>query len=356
MRLSRPPGRSRPSSSWSSCGPTRSRSRPTDRASPSPSRRRFASRASLSRRASGSATSAASSARARRARCHASRRTARSWPSPPTADTRGASRSGSTTAELGEIPGSVEAIHWSPDGSHLLVLAADLGADRAGAESGTKIAEAGAEAQDPKVFRPAQFWRRLWLVDASLGDTRDVTPDGVNVFEVGWAGGKVGGGLHGRAVGERLVRRVGRPDRPRRPLGRARAYARSGSSRRRGSRRADRSRSSRASRPTAASLTGTVHVVGRGPLAPELRRRRGSSSQTRRRSGSPGGAGPGPSPASSSLDGSVRGARRRRPHARAAVFSPASPSAPTARAPPRRTRAPTSRPRSCSGRTASGGR
>jgi dipeptidyl aminopeptidase/acylaminoacyl peptidase len=72
----------------------------------------------------------------------------------------------------------------------LLVLAADLGADRAGAQSATKIQEAGAEQQDPKVFRPALFWRRLWLVDAATGGTRDVTPEGVNVFEVGWAGGK----------------------------------------------------------------------------------------------------------------------------------------------------------------------
>jgi dipeptidyl aminopeptidase/acylaminoacyl peptidase len=92
--------------------------------------------------------------------------------------------------ELGEIPGSVENILWSPDGTRLLVLAADLGADRAGAQSATKIQEAGAEQQDPKVFRPALFWRRLWLVDAATGGTRDVTPEGVNVFEVGWAGSK----------------------------------------------------------------------------------------------------------------------------------------------------------------------
>ena len=43
--------------------------------------------------------------------------------------------------ELGEIPGSVEDISWSPDGARLLVLAADLGADRAGAQSATKIEE-----------------------------------------------------------------------------------------------------------------------------------------------------------------------------------------------------------------------
>ena len=90
--------------------------------------------------------------------------------------------------ELGEIPGSVEDLIWSPDGARLLVLAADLGADMAGAQSARRIEEAGAEEQDPKVFRPARFWRRLWLVDARSGETHEVTPPGTNVFEVGWAG------------------------------------------------------------------------------------------------------------------------------------------------------------------------
>jgi dipeptidyl aminopeptidase/acylaminoacyl peptidase len=93
--------------------------------------------------------------------------------------------------ELGRIPGSVEDIRWSPDGSALLVLAADLGSDRAGAQTATKIDEAGAEEQDPIVRRPATFWRRLYLVDAGSGATREVQPEGVNVFEFGWSGGKV---------------------------------------------------------------------------------------------------------------------------------------------------------------------
>ncbi len=93
--------------------------------------------------------------------------------------------------ELGEIAGSVEDIQWAPDSRTLLVLAADLGSDRAGAQTATKIKEAGAEEQDPKVFRPAQHWRRLYLVDAGSGATREVQPEGVNVFEFGWAGGKV---------------------------------------------------------------------------------------------------------------------------------------------------------------------
>jgi dipeptidyl aminopeptidase/acylaminoacyl peptidase len=93
--------------------------------------------------------------------------------------------------ELGEIPGSIEDIHWSPDSRRLLVLAADLGSDRAGAQTATKIRESGAEAEDPKVYRPGKFWRRLYLVDAGTGATTLVSPDGVNVFELDWSGGKV---------------------------------------------------------------------------------------------------------------------------------------------------------------------
>jgi dipeptidyl aminopeptidase/acylaminoacyl peptidase len=93
--------------------------------------------------------------------------------------------------ELGDVCGSVEDIRWSADGTRLLVLAADLGSDRAGAQTATKIREADAQEEDPRVLRPAQHWRRLWLVDAASGETRDVTPPGVNVFEVDWRGGDV---------------------------------------------------------------------------------------------------------------------------------------------------------------------
>jgi dipeptidyl aminopeptidase/acylaminoacyl peptidase len=171
--------------------------------------------------------------------------------------------------ELDEIPGSVEDIQWSPDGERLLVLAADLGADRAGADSATKIEEAGAEAQDPKVFRPAKFWRRLWLVEAATGEARDVTPEGVNVFEFGWAGEKAAAvctddpsesawydawlGLI--AIEARTVERVHTPkwqmQGPQISPGGRVAFVEGFSS--------DRG-----------TLTGTVHILGVGPIAPEL--------------------------------------------------------------------------------------
>jgi dipeptidyl aminopeptidase/acylaminoacyl peptidase len=172
-------------------------------------------------------------------------------------------------AELGEIPGSVEGLAWSPDGSSLLVLAADLGADMAGAQSAKKIEEAGAEEPDPKVFRPARFWRRLWLVDASSGKTRDVTPEGVNVFEFGWAGGKAAAvctdepsesAWYDAWIGlidldDRSVERVYTPkwqlQSPRISPGGRVAFVEGFSS--------DRG-----------TLTGTVHVAGQGPIALEL--------------------------------------------------------------------------------------
>ncbi|HSC49722.1 MAG TPA: S9 family peptidase [Gaiellaceae bacterium] len=171
--------------------------------------------------------------------------------------------------ELGRIPGSVEDLRWSPDGSQLLVLAADIGADMAGAASAKKIEEAGAAEQDPKVIRPAQFWRRLWLVDTGSGETREVTPAGTNVFELDWAGGKAvavctedpsESAWYDAWIGlidldARTVERVHTPkwqlQSPAISPGGEVAFVEGFSS--------DRG-----------TLTGTVHVLGQGPLAPEL--------------------------------------------------------------------------------------
>ena len=89
---------------------------------------------------------------------------------------------------VGDIAGSVEDLIWSPDERRLLVLAADLGADRAGIQAATKIQEEGGREEDPKVKRPFESWRRLYTVDVETGATEEVGPEGVHVFEVDWDG------------------------------------------------------------------------------------------------------------------------------------------------------------------------
>jgi dipeptidyl aminopeptidase/acylaminoacyl peptidase len=89
---------------------------------------------------------------------------------------------------VGDLAGSAEDVRFSPDGSRLLVLAADPGSDRAGADSATRI-DAGAG--DPRVTRPAEHWRRLYTIDPATGDAARVGPDGLNVWELDWRGGEV---------------------------------------------------------------------------------------------------------------------------------------------------------------------
>ena len=89
---------------------------------------------------------------------------------------------------LGDVNGSVEAIRWSADGSALVVLAADPGSDRAGGQSATKIEAKDAEPPDPVVRRPNQSWRRLWRIERSSGETTEVSPEGVNIWEFDWTG------------------------------------------------------------------------------------------------------------------------------------------------------------------------
>ena len=87
---------------------------------------------------------------------------------------------------VGDLAGSVEDMRFSADGTRLLALVADPGSDRAGADSATRI---GVGETDPQVTRPAEHWRRLYLIDVATGETRLVGPAGLNVWEFDWDGG-----------------------------------------------------------------------------------------------------------------------------------------------------------------------
>jgi len=89
---------------------------------------------------------------------------------------------------VGDMAGSCEDLSWSADGQRLLVLAADPGSDRAGAQTATRIESRDAPPADPKVTMPGQAWRRLHLVDVSDGSTREAGPPGENIWEFDWDG------------------------------------------------------------------------------------------------------------------------------------------------------------------------
>src|SRR6516165_1201110 len=82
---------------------------------------------------------------------------------------------------LGDIAGSIESISWDPSGERLLVLAADPGSDRAGADSATRLDDEASH--DPEVRTPREHWRRLYLVDARSGATTQVPIEGLTVWE-----------------------------------------------------------------------------------------------------------------------------------------------------------------------------
>jgi len=92
----------------------------------------------------------------------------------------------SAASPLGDVPGSIEHIEWSPDSSTILVLAADAGSY--GGDADVTISGPGGE-DDPRVSRPATAFRRLFLIDVATGSTREVGPKGLTVWEVSWCGG-----------------------------------------------------------------------------------------------------------------------------------------------------------------------
>jgi dipeptidyl aminopeptidase/acylaminoacyl peptidase len=92
---------------------------------------------------------------------------------------------------LPEIDGTIEEHGWSPDGSRILVLAAGLHADSAGAEgSGALESEKDLPEWTPRVdsWEDRQVRRRLWLVDVASGEVRALTRDDLNVWEADWCG------------------------------------------------------------------------------------------------------------------------------------------------------------------------
>ena len=103
-----------------------------------------------------------------------------------------------TDGQLGEarpaptVPGTVEYLAWSPDGTRILLGVAGLGAEMADAlGSGTAgSGESGLPSWYPEVEAgaPEDAWRSLWVYGRASGELAKVSPDGLNVWEAAWSG------------------------------------------------------------------------------------------------------------------------------------------------------------------------
>ncbi len=90
------------------------------------------------------------------------------------------------------VPGTVEYLAWSPDGTRILLGVAGLEAEMADAQgSGTAgSGGSGLPSWYPEVEAgaPEDAWRDLWLYTPASGELVRVSPDGLNIWEAAWSG------------------------------------------------------------------------------------------------------------------------------------------------------------------------
>src|SRR5215472_12448068 len=90
------------------------------------------------------------------------------------------------------VPGTVEYLAWSPDGTRILLGVAGFGAEMADAQgSGTAgSGESGLPSWYPQVEAgtPEDAWRSLWVYIPASGELAKASPDGLNVWEADWSG------------------------------------------------------------------------------------------------------------------------------------------------------------------------
>jgi len=90
------------------------------------------------------------------------------------------------------VPGTVEFLAWSPDGTRILLGVAGLEAEVADAQGSGTVGSGESElpAWYPEVEAgtPEDAWRSLWLYTPATGELAKVTPDGLNVWEAAWSG------------------------------------------------------------------------------------------------------------------------------------------------------------------------
>lgn len=92
------------------------------------------------------------------------------------------------------VDGFVEYLQWSADGNTLLLGVAGYGSDLAGAQGAITV-NLESEGSERPVWAPviegapeATPWRSVWLYDLAADTVRQVTPQGVNVWQAVWCG------------------------------------------------------------------------------------------------------------------------------------------------------------------------
>ena len=90
------------------------------------------------------------------------------------------------------VPGTVEYLAWSPDGTRILLGVAGLGAEAADAQGSGTVGsgESGLPSWYPhtEAGTPEDAWRSLWVYIPGSGELAKVSPDGLNVWEAAWSG------------------------------------------------------------------------------------------------------------------------------------------------------------------------
>src|SRR5215471_2862454 len=90
------------------------------------------------------------------------------------------------------VPGTVEYLAWSPDGTRILLGVAGLGAEMADAQGSGTVGpgRSGLPPWYPEVETgtPEDAWRSLWVYTPASGELAKVSPDGLNVWEAAWSG------------------------------------------------------------------------------------------------------------------------------------------------------------------------
>lgn len=90
------------------------------------------------------------------------------------------------------VDGWIEYLHWSPDGTRILLGVAGHGADISGGQGAVTSKEAVAERPSwiPTVDRGEESyrWRRAWVYELTSHQVRQISPAHLNVWEAVWCG------------------------------------------------------------------------------------------------------------------------------------------------------------------------